>query len=69
MGSLANLLALTLDWNELSGTIPPSLGGLANLKELYLSSNQRLTVVSRCVTQCVLYTFRYASAQIVSAEI
>ena len=33
-------LGFSLDWNELTGPIPSSLGSLTKLKSLYLSSNQ-----------------------------
>ena len=40
MGNLANLQTLSLDYNQLTGSIPAELGSLTNLTELELRSNQ-----------------------------
>ena len=40
MGSLSNLLELSLARNQLSGNIPTELGSLSNLLYLYLNGNQ-----------------------------
>ncbi len=39
-GNNGRVIELNLNWNGLSGEIPPELGNLANLTELALGSNQ-----------------------------
>ena len=38
--SAGHVTELSLDWNQLSGSIPPEVGNLTNLQYLYLRSNQ-----------------------------
>ena len=53
---------LSLSWNQLSGAIPPELGSLTNLEELYLYSNQLSGVIPASLGSLthleVLYLFR-----------
>ena len=50
MGNFANLTALYLSENQLSGEISPELGNLENLKYLHLADNQ----LSGCVPSSLL---------------
>ena len=50
MGSLASLLQLCLERNQLTGEIPAELGDFANLDTLYLRNNQ----LTGCIPQALL---------------
>ena len=50
MGNLANLESLSLNFNQLSGAIPPGLGNPAKLQLLFLSGNQ----LNGCVPSSLL---------------